>query len=34
MWLRGLADLPIAGRLPPHASARDAFADVVDVLLG
>jgi hypothetical protein len=33
-WLRGLADLPVAGRLPPHASARDAFADVVDVLLG
>lgn len=33
-WLRGLADLPAAGRLPPHASARDAFADVVDALLG
>lgn len=34
LWLRGLADLPAAGRLPPHASARDAFADVVDALLG
>jgi len=34
MWLRGLADLPAAGRLPPHASARDAFADVIDALLG
>jgi hypothetical protein len=33
-WLRGLADLPAAGRLPPHASARDAFADVADALLG